>query len=41
MKKRRLLKPHPLIVPLVRAIVLRFLKRRYRLQAVDEDRVRA
>jgi 1-acyl-sn-glycerol-3-phosphate acyltransferase len=39
MTKRRLLKPHPLIVPLIRAILLRFLKRRYRLDATAEDGV--
>jgi 1-acyl-sn-glycerol-3-phosphate acyltransferase len=40
MTKRGVLKPHPLIVALRRAIVLRFLKRRYRLEAVGADGVR-
>ena len=40
MTKRGFLKPHPLVVPLMRTIVLRFLKRRYRLEAADEDHVR-
>jgi len=40
MKRRTLLRPHPLIVPLVRAIVLRFLKRRYRLEAIGAERVK-
>jgi len=40
MKKRPLLRPHPLIVPLMRTIFLRFLKRRYHLEAEDVDRVR-
>jgi 1-acyl-sn-glycerol-3-phosphate acyltransferase len=40
MKPRRLLRPHPLVVPLMRAIVLRFLRRRYRLEAVGAEHVR-
>jgi 1-acyl-sn-glycerol-3-phosphate acyltransferase len=39
MRRRVILKPHPLVVPLIRTFVLRFLKRRYRLSAVEESRV--
>ena len=40
MKSTNLLKPHPVIVPLIRAVVLRVLKRRYHLEGEEDEGVK-